>query len=885
MPFAQYSGKKASSRWGAPSVPESSDDLERINRQIDNAQTRIQDAGYTVQDSDNRNWLEKATNLPQGQNWFFDTLELLGRPANAVKNVIDKSIGSNKSQGVAKAAWRGLSGQDKVSGSDLAEKAGVTNKAGKFLLGTALDIGLDPVTYIPGAAIAKGAKGAGSAALAPLKSGYEALETIAPALKTARETKLTPTVEKTKDALGYMFDPDYKKTETLFGGQNDFLKNLERETEDVRRFMQEEAMKNVIDNAKNTGLEAGPSVGRIMESSLKQFDDAGNPLQRIAREVSSDNRVKEAAANLTRSNQMLRQYALDNGININEMEGYMTHVWSQAERNLRKQGKVFSIDQGRFGTGSPNKKILNERKLHGSAEDVNEQLGRNFFEPNAYFATAIGQRRLIDYIQAAQFRRKVLSNPDFAVKFEKGMDLPNNAVVIDTNNYKFLKDSGDILDGIGLADEVGGKYVVTKAAKQALDRFQRINTDEGTKAFMKAYSNLQNTWKKFALFSPGYHARNFVGNLWNSYAAGMRPDQLTKYTSQSIGEVTNALRGKESKIFTEFRKQGLLMSGLTKVEFGPNTDLEKGIEQAVKYMSKTGAAKVGQKINPINWFQSSRELGETADMINRFAMYKWARDKGAEPKQAAAKVREALFDYMDLTPFEQRVMKNIFPFYTWSRKNIPFQIKSFIENPDRFQKLNYVRTNLQENTGLDEEILPDYMKENFYMPIYGKDGKGKMLGLNLPAGDLTKLADPLKLGVDLTTPLIKTPIELATNFNTFRKKKIKEFEGQEKKLQIPFTDIDFGIPIKAAYALEQATGQVGRGMSSFLQKSENEDQDNKFRMPTMGISSFVKDFDVEKYNYYSSLDELKKLQDLIRYIEQQEGQKPRTLAEIKKAAQ
>src|SRR5690606_14557172 len=148
-------------------------------------------------------------------------------------------------------------------------------------------------------------------------------------------------------------------------------------------------------------------------------------------ELSTSPEIQQTARTLVRSNDELRQYALDNGIQIAEIEGYMTHVWSKAERELRKNRRISAIDAGRKGTGNPNKKVIAQRELKGSAEDVNERLGREMFDPNAYFATAVGQKRLIDYISAVKFRKEVLDNSDFARKFVKGMDVPPNAEIID----------------------------------------------------------------------------------------------------------------------------------------------------------------------------------------------------------------------------------------------------------------------------------------------------------------------------------------------------------------------------------------------------------------------------------------------------------------------
>lgn len=848
------------------------DETEKIQNQINNATTRIADAGYSVEDTDKRNWFEKLTNLPKGQNFFLDTLELLGRPGQAVKNVLDKTGGKVQTQNVAEAAWRGFSGKDKVQGTDLAEKLGIENKAGKFIAGVGIDIATDPLTYVPGGVLAKGAKATGSLAAIPVKAGYKTLEETLPLVKNVRETKIEPLFNGLKNAAGKAFIYQHKWDETLNGTKDDLLKNLYNQTHNDINFSQEESLKKIANLAKTAGgLDTGVDVGRIMEKDLQVMGP------RPYREMSDSPMINMAAKQLIDSNKKIREWAASQGIDVPELEGYMKHVWSQAERDLRKVKKPVSVDSGNFGLGNPNKKILNLRKLQGSAEDINDELGREFFNPNAYFSTAIGQRQLIGYVGAKKFKDEVLSNTNFAVPYEKGMVIPKNAVVISPDKYKFFKmevDDGREIVAVGK----GKEYVVTKGVKEALDRFDHLTTDEGISEFFKIVDNVQGFWKRLTLFSPGYHIRNIAGGLFNNYVGGMRPDELVRYTATASKEVMNAMKGAESQLFTEFRQQGLGASAMSRVEFNMHQEPEKAIEQLVKDKTKTLPQKIKHRVNPLQWTNTSREAGEVLDQTNRFALYSWARAKGMSPEEAAAKVREVQFDYTRNTNAEREVFARLAPFYRWMRNNIPFQLKSLINDPSKYNNVNKIRENAQDAAGLEDENTPQFMKENFAIPV----NENKFLSLNLPLADIAKVGSPMKTLTDALSPLIKTPVEYGANFNLFKKKPIEQFEGQEKQYRVPLIGAEFGLPIKDAYVAEQALGQIGRGLSGYLQKPDSEDQDDKFRVPTMGVNSIFKDFDPEKSAYLEKLDKLKRLQDFIKWIEQQEGVKPRTINEIKK---
>lgn len=993
MPFAQYNRK---SRYNKTEAEEPYS-LDTPRRQIDNATLRINDAGF--QPKDTRNWFEKATNLPENQNMFLDTLELLNRPTQGVMNALHKRGTSTKP---LEAFKRGFSGEDRTSGADVAEKWGVENKVGKFLLGTGLEIALDPLNIVPVGAVAKGA----SAVRKGVSKGFNAAENAIPAVRTAKEVA-EPIVKGVKEGFGKVFVPKYGWERTLTGEADDTLKKSFDNTNKNIRVMSEKSMGNIADVAKKTGLDAGEDVGRIMEKDLlrpnrqgigeldkeisdmesyingksvaaKQAQKEGNifsyiksrggikpspsitgeylssvpkalknkngmAIDELADELGMDSRrlldelnkpksrafdinndpevqairgtikelkierdnilkkpeyapkqevalknpdlepqTTEAARSLLKSNDVIRQYALDNGIDIKEMEGYMAHILSAEERKLRKTSKAIPIDRGNFGAGQPNKKILNSRTLEGSAEEINEQVGRKLFEPNAYFATAIGQKRLIEYANSVKFRREVLSNPNFAKPFTKGELIPEGAEVIDTNNYKFIKD--EVLDDLGMADEIGGQYIVTKGAKEALDRYKKLTTDEGVNTFLKAFDATQSAWKRAALFSIPYHLRNDVGAKFNNWVAGMDVLDLAKYSAKADSEVFNAIaKNNPSPLYQEYVEQGLGSTNLSKVEFRPFGEPEEALKKTVELRSKTGLEAVKHRANPLNWFETSREFGEFVDQTNRFALYKWAREaKKLSPEEATEMVNRVQFDYTNLTTMEKEGFTRAFPFYRWMRNNIPYQLTQFAHDPLKYSRINKIRVNSQEAVGIDEENVPEWMKESFAIAVQGDgSGSGKFLSMSLPLGDLLKVSNPMQTVVDAASPLIKTPTELTLNRNFFYDKPIEKFEGQEKQFQIPGTDVEFGIPSKTAYALEQATGQIGRGFSQYFQKPQDTDQDTKFRTPSMGISSVIKDFDAKKAEYFETLQKLQQLQDQLDYIEQQTGQRPRTVREIR----
>ena len=66
--------------------------LNQIQSQVANLSTRLGHGGFKNQVErieDSRNWLEKAFNLPEKQNWLFDVFEVIRRPQQAIFSVLE----------------------------------------------------------------------------------------------------------------------------------------------------------------------------------------------------------------------------------------------------------------------------------------------------------------------------------------------------------------------------------------------------------------------------------------------------------------------------------------------------------------------------------------------------------------------------------------------------------------------------------------------------------------------------------------------------------------------------------------------------------------------------------------------------------------------------
>jgi hypothetical protein len=128
-----------------------------------------------------------------------------------------------------------------------------------------------------------------------------------------------------------------------------------------------------------------------------------------------------------------------------------------------------------------------------------------------------------------------------------------------------------------------------------------------------------------------------------------------------------------------------------------------------------------------------------------------------------------------LSDFEKQYMRNIFPFYTWTRKNIPLQLATLVENPTRISNqkrvldmFNQIASADESGPPLDKTQLPEYMQspEFFRLPMTTEQGEPVMAASRAPMFDLNLLtADPTKLASKvgfMLNPAVKIPVEVLT---------------------------------------------------------------------------------------------------------------------------
>ncbi|WP_435018246.1 hypothetical protein TA3x_000201 [Tundrisphaera sp. TA3] len=115
---------------------------------------------------------------------------------------------------------------------------------------------------------------------------------------------------------------------------------------------------------------------------------------------------------------------------------------------------------------------------------------------------------------------------------------------------------------------------------------------------------------------------------------------------------------------------------------------------------------------------TGRQVGSNIEDFFRGANWLGNRRAGMASDVAGQATRDLHFDYDALTNFEKKVMRNVIPFYTFSRKNLPAQVSNLVRAPGQATAQLRVL-----NSGRDDKgFIPGYLKSAGAIPTGPEQG-------------------------------------------------------------------------------------------------------------------------------------------------------------------
>ena len=408
-------------------------------------------------------------------------------------------------------------------------------------------------------------------------------------------------------------------------------------------------------------------------------------------------------------------------------------------------------------------------------------------------------------------------------------------------------------------------WIVSPAIAEAMARQHRILTNPNATigGWRMALHALESDWKMMAtvMRGPSFVIRNAFGGIYNAmlggtaggdFAMGFRYQKaldkaMDNANKASFGSVSGermtsnnmltylddfikkeldyeVLPGvKMFDIHKQMEARGIFGSGYMSVidsddpysrlvtEFGKGfRNSAAGVNRADLNLSEKVLYQASDKLANNRY---TRSMGSFQDRTERFlrssqyiAGIRRSGDTEAGHLWADSMVRMTQFDYSDLSDFEKRYLKHVFPFFTFTRNNLPLQVRSFVMRPGvpmTVLRMNnyaneYFGSQNEELNGFLNENMPDWLREAGAWPsMFGSEDEPIAFGMGAPLIDINRYFDlenidsvgdilttPLRMaggfaeeGAAQMNPALKIGVEAATGTNVFTGSKYRDTVG------------------------------------------------------------------------------------------------------------
>ena len=517
------------------------------------------------------------------------------------------------------------------------------------------------------------------------------------------------------------------------------------------------------------------------------------------------------------------------GVLKTELEKYFPHI--KAKESLKTRLATF-FNPKKYSQVLGSAK---HRKISGTVREINARFGKEFFETNPTLA----------YAQRGLASSKAVTAKEF-------LDEVGKKFFVNAENAPlgYIKSTNPLFKGLEASKEVIG----------VVDQYMQGIKPDDLKLIIRAYDRTLSWWKAQVLISPSYHIRNMFSNFWNNWLAGVK--NPVRYAQ---GRKIQSGKGLEKmKILTDagdnisgniIRKEGMKRGVSGRGWYG--ADIAKELATEIGGTSKR--ARILGKLMP--WkqenilFKTNRAIGTAIEDNARWAHFIDKIQKGFSFDDAARSVKKFLFDYADLTVTEKNIFKRVFPFYTWTRKNIPLQLEQLIVQPEKYAAIPKIIQAIESKTPApkSEKYLSQYIKENIPVRI-GTDKKGNtqyfLMGNWLPAAQAVDvLSQPIDNMIQMLTPFVKTPIEIWANKSLFFKNTLGEASKIEYYYKQPTEFIGITMRRKTATLIRNI--RILNDLNKLIQTPAKDEPENTWVVKFLNVFfGRAGTYDIKKSRYF-----------------------------------
>lgn len=228
-----------------------------------------------------------------------------------------------------------------------------------------------------------------------------------------------------------------------------------------------------------------------------------------------------------------------------------------------------------------------------------------------------------------------------------------------------------------------------------------------------------------------------------------------------------------------------------------------------RFMGEVPAAtRLGAKVRGIlgdkklhfgkKFMGSARAVGYEVEGYNRLAPLIAFLKQGFSLDEAIKKVKLAQVDYTMLSDFEKNVMRRIIPFYTFTRRQIPFVIEQLANPSSAMSQAVKGISRVHGQMADPENPIPDWISSDFAIPLPG-GAEGQQRYLTRAGGmlggmeDVFSLLKPGRTAMGATRrtlsgigsrmhPGLQAPVELATGQSLFLQRPLSETKPATARL-------------------------------------------------------------------------------------------------------
>lgn len=603
-----------------------------------------------------------------------------------------------------------------------------------LIAGVALDIAVDPLTYIaPISALRK---------LGALKHGRKAVKGLA-------NTKLGKlAIEKIGEPLG-------RKFIYMFGVDPSFRSAYERSTKNIHL-----GMNKVIELARPifgydgktqkaiTSWRKGGMKGTLPPDVLGPATHAMKEFDRLAKEMVElellPRELVYGGSKIGKDGELI-----DFGGTLGEYLPTVFHKYEKAGGMAKWMKK--------YGDRLKNKKFTK-----GMDEETLESVGAIM---EAGIPTLQGLTQMTYAVERVKFYNQIAeAGSVIGGKFKP-------LWVSDTAKEGWKK--------LPIADRLGrlsGKWMPENIAEYVRPMMEPMSdTAKWQKLLVKGF--------KFGkvIMNPATHARNIMSNIMLNNFEGLNPITHGKYYLKAFKEVSAK---NKSKFYKEAKQLGLGLDTFHSSEISGLLKSQEFLEATGQAGLKGASARAAGKIS-----DTLASLYQGEEEWAKMAMYMYQKDQGKSGKAALRIAERATFDYAQVTPFVKKLRESLFglPFITFTAKATPQIGRTALRAPGRISWIGKVKEAIEEQVPSDELKMsranePDYIKNGFFIPLKKKDKHGRQVYFDLtyiiPFGDLIsgqffdadKTGESATRGILRKQPILNLIAELAEN---------KDFFGQD----------------------------------------------------------------------------------------------------------